>query len=461
METKLQTENKMGTMSVGKLLANMALPMVISMLVQALYNVVDSVYVSRVSENALTAVSMAFPIQNLMIGFSTGVGVGMNSLLSKCLGSREYQRGNLAAGNGLVLSGICCLLFMLFGAFGTGVFFQVQTDIPEILTGGVQYLRICTLFSFGIFGEILFERLLQATGRTMFTMMTQGVGAILNIVLDPLFIFGGLGIPAMGVAGAAVATVIGQIVAFCLAMGFHFWKNPEVSLSLSTMRLHGNVLKPILAVGVPSIIMVAIGSVMCFTMNQILVGFTSTAVAVFGAYFKLQSFIFMPIFGLNNAMVSIVAFNYGARKPDRIRKTVILSCVVAFLFMLCGFAAFQLMPETLLSMFQPTAEFLAIGCNALRTISWAFLVAGFCVILSSVFQALGTGLYATIVSLARQLLVLLPAAYLLSLTGRLEMVWWSFPIAEIASVTVTAVLMLRIYRQKLRPLVEEQKALGV
>ena len=292
-------------------------------------------------------------------------------------------------------------------------------------------------------------------------MVTQGIGAILNIVLDPLFIFGGLGIPAMGVAGAAVATVVGQIVAFCLAMVFHFWKNPEVSLTLPTMRLHGSVLKPILAVGVPSIIMVAIGSVMCFTMNQILVGFTSTAVAVFGAYFKLQSFIFMPIFGLNNAMVSIVAYNYGARKPDRIRKTVVLSCVVAFLFMLCGFAVFQLMPETLLSMFAPTAEFLAIGCNALQTISWAFLVAGFCVILSSVFQALGTGLYATIVSLARQLLVLLPAAYLLSLSGRLEMVWWSFPIAEIASVMVTSVLMLRIYRQKLRPLVEEQKALGV
>ena len=458
METKLRTENKMGTMPVGRLLANMALPMVISMLVQALYNVVDSVYVSRVSENALTAVSMAFPIQNLMIGFSTGVGVGMNSLLSKCLGSREYDRGNLTAGNGLVLSGICCLLFMLFGAFGAGVFFRVQTDIPEILTGGVEYLQICTLFSFGIFGEILFERLLQATGRTLYTMITQGVGAVLNIVLDPLFIFGGLGIPAMGVAGAAVATVIGQIVAFLLAMVCHFRKNPEVRLSRKGMRLHRSVMKSILAVGVPSIIMVAIGSVMNFTMNQILIGFTSTAVAVFGAYFKLQSFIFMPIFGLNNAMVSIVAYNYGARKPDRIRKAVLFSCLAAFLFMLCGFAVFQLMPEVLLSMFDPTAEFLAIGCKALQTISWAFPIAGFCVVLSSVFQALGTGLYATIVSLARQLLVLLPVAYLLSLSGRLELVWWSFPIAEMASITVTDLLLLRIYRQKLRPILEEQRA---
>ena len=454
METKLRTENKMGTMPVGRLLANMALPMVISMLVQALYNVVDSVYVSRVSENALTAVSMAFPIQNLMIGFSTGVGVGMNSLLSKCLGSREYDRGNLTAGNGLVLSGICCLLFMLFGAFGAGVFFRVQTDIPEILTGGVEYLQICTLFSFGIFGEILFERLLQATGRTLYTMITQGVGAVLNIVLDPLFIFG----LNMGSDWKFWACAIGQIVACLLAMVCHFRKNPEVRLSRKGMRLHRSVMKSILAVGVPSIIMVAIGSGMNFTMNQILIGFTSTAVAVFGAYFKLQSFIFMPIFGLNNAMVSIVAYNYGARKPDRIRKAVLFSCLAAFLFMLCGFAVFQLMPEVLLSMFDPTAEFLAIGCKALQTISWAFPIAGFCVVLSSVFQALGTGLYATIVSLARQLLVLLPVAYLLSLSGRLELVWWSFPIAEMASITVTALLLLRIYRQKLRPILEEQRA---
>lgn len=460
METKLRKENKMGSMPVGKLLANMALPMVASMLVQALYNVVDSVYVARVSENALTAVSMAFPVQNLMIGFSTGVGVGMNSLLSKCLGSGEYDRGNRAAGNGLVLSIICCILFMTFGLFGAGFFFRVQTDIPEILTGGIQYLQICTLFSFGIFGEIIFERLLQATGRTMYTMVTQGVGAILNILLDPLFIFGGLGIPAMGVAGAAIATVIGQVVAFFLAFLFHLKKNPEVSLTHQMMRLQWHTLKPILSVGIPSIIMVAIGSVMTFTMNQILVGFTPTAVAVFGAYFKLQSFIFMPIFGLNNAMVSIVAYNFGARKPDRIKKAVGISCTAAFLFMLCGFTAFQLVPEVLLAMFTPTAEFLDIGCRALRTISWAFLLAGFCVVLSAVFQALGSGLYATIVSLARQLLVLLPVAYLLSLTGRLELVWWSFPIAEFASILVTLLLFLRIYRQKLLPILKEQPAIN-
>ena len=452
METELRRENKMGTLPIGRLLVNMALPMVISMLVQALYNVVDSVYVSRVSENALTAVSMAFPIQNLMIGFSTGVGVGMSSLLSKSLGSHEFDRANKAAGNGLVLSAICCGLFMLFGLTCSGLFFDIQTDIPEIREGGTAYLQICTICSFGIFGEILFERMLQATGRTMLTMVTQGVGAILNIVLDPLFIFGGLGIPAMGVAGAAVATVVGQVAAFVLALVFHVLKNHEVSLSRETVMLQWRTVKIILAVGVPSILMVAIGSVMTFTMNRILGGFTPTAVAVFGSYFKLQSFVFMPVFGLNNAMIPIVAYNYGARKPERIRKTVILSCAVAITFMLAGFLAFQFIPKTLLAMFEPTQHFLDIGCRALQTISYSYLVAGICVVLTAVFQALGNGIYATIVSLARQLVVLVPVAYLLSLTDRLELVWLAFPIAEAFSLAVTLGLFVRIYRRKLKPL---------
>lgn len=452
METELRRENKMGTLPIGRLLVNMALPMVISMLVQALYNVVDSVYVSRVSENALTAVSMAFPIQNLMIGFSTGVGVGMSSLLSKSLGSHEFDRANKAAGNGLVLSAICCGLFVLFGLTCSGLFFDIQTDIPEIREGGTAYLQICTICSFGIFGEILFERMLQATGRTMLTMVTQGVGAILNIVLDPLFIFGGLGIPAMGVAGAAVATVVGQVAAFVLALVFHLLKNHEVSLSRETVMLQWRTVKIILAVGVPSILMVAIGSVMTFTMNRILGGFTPTAVAVFGSYFKLQSFVFMPVFGLNNAMIPIVAYNYGARKLERIRKTVILSCAVAMTFMLTGFLAFQFIPETLLAMFEPTQHFLDIGCRALQTISYSYLVAGICVVLTAAFQALGNGIYATIVSLARQLVVLVPVAYLLSLTDRLELVWLAFPIAEAFSLAVTLGLFVRIYRRKLKPL---------
>lgn len=453
----LQKENKMGVMPVGKLLATMALPMIVSMLVQALYNIVDSIYVSRVSEDALTAVSMAFPVQNLIIGFSTGIGVGVNSLLSKSLGSRDFDRANRAASNGLILAAICSLAFMVLGGLFSGLFFQMQSDIPAIVDGGTEYLSICTVFSFGIFGEILFERLLQATGRTMYTMITQGIGAILNIMLDPLFIFGGLGIAPMGVAGAAVATVIGQIVAFVLAVILHFTKNKDVKLSFAAIKLKWHVLKPILGVGVPSVLMVAIGSLMTLCMNGILYNFTPTAVSVFGAYFKLQSFIFMPLFGLNNALISIVAYNYGARRPERIRRVIALAMCVAFGLMMIGFLSFQFCPELLLSMFEPTEQFMKIGCDALRAIGWHYLAAGFCIVLNAVFQALGKGLYSTFNSMARQLVVLLPAAYLLSLTGRLELVWWSFPIAEVMSLTVSALLFTHLYRKLLRPMFRENQ----
>ncbi len=349
MTSTLTKENKMGSMPMGKLLINMALPMIISMLIQALYNIVDSVYVARLSEDALTAVSMAFPVQNLMIAFSTGIGVGMNSLLSRSLGSGEQESANRSAGHGIVLSSLCYLLFMILGLFGSSFYFRAQIDIPAIYEGGAAYMTICTVFSFGLFGAILFERILQATGRTVFTMITQGIGAILNIVLDPLLIFGFGPIPAMGIRGAAVATVIGQIVSFLMAMTFHFWKNHEVQLSLKVLAFRSSILKPVLAVGVPSIIMMAIGSVMTFLVNGILSGFHSTAVAVFGAYFKLQSFVFMPVFGLNNALVSIVAFNYGAKRPDRIKRAIGLGCMVAMTFMTVGFLAFQLFPNFLLS----------------------------------------------------------------------------------------------------------------
>lgn len=445
-------ENKMGIMPVGKLLLSMATPIMLSMLIQACYNIVDSIYVSQVSENALTAVSMAFPVQNLMIGFSTGVGVGMNSLLSKCLGSKDFERANRAAGNGIFLSIVCCLLFTVGGILFSDDFFRIQSDIPEIVEGGTEYLSICTGLSFGIFGSILFERLLQSTGKTVYSMITQSVGAILNIVLDPLFIFGGLGIPAMGVAGAAVATVIGQIVSFVLAAVFHFARNKEVRVKLQYIKPSGKILLPILAVGIPSVIMVAVGSVMNFSMNRILYGFTSTAVAVFGAYFKLQSFIFMPVFGLNNAMVSIVAYNYGARKPERIKKTILLSCGIALCFALIGFLSFQFVPDLLLGMFKPTDQFLEIGRTALRIIGWHYLLAGFCIVLNAVFQAMGNGLYATFTSLTRQLIVLLPVAYLLSLTGELSSVWYSFPIAEVVSLALSVVLFIRVYNRKIRPL---------
>lgn len=451
-----QPENKMGHMPIGRLLLSMAAPMMLSMLIQACYNIVDSIYVSQVSENALTAVSLSFPVQNLMIGFATGIAVGMNSLLSKSLGSKEQQRANCSAGNGIFLAILCSLLFFLGGIFFAGPYFRMQSDVPEIIEGGTKYLTVCSCMSFGLFGCILFERLLQSTGRAVYSMIAQSTGAVLNILLDPLFIFGGLGIPAMGVAGAAVATVIGQIIAMMVAITLHFTKNKDVQLTVSDLLPSRSVLKPILAVGIPSIIMMAIGSVMTFCMNWILSGFSTTAVAVFGAYFKLQSFIFMPIFGLNNALVSIVAYNYGARQPDRIKKTVALSCTVAFCFAFVGFCSFMLIPQTLLGMFNPTEHFLAIGCTALRTIAWHYLLAGFGLVLGAVFQALGNGMYCTITSLARQLLVLVPVAYLLSLSGNVDLVWWSFPIAEVVSLAASIAFFVRIYRKKILPIIPHQ-----
>lgn len=456
MENKQVTEqvkeNKMGTMPVGKLLATMATPMILSMLVQAMYNVVDSIYVSRVSENALTAVSLAFPLQNLIIAVSCGLAVGVNSLLSRSLGSKDYAEVQSSARNGIFLSLIGTICFVLFGIFGSRAFFVTQTDIPEIVEYGTAYIQICTIASFGIFGEVMFERILQATGRTIYTLFTQGIGAILNIILDPIFIFGWLGMPEMGVAGAALATVIGQIVAFILAIYFNLKKNSDVKLSFQKFRPSWATIKPILLVGLPSMVMMAIGSVMTYGMNQILLRFTSTAVAVFGVYFKLQSFIFMPVFGLNNGMVPIIAYNYGACHKDRITKTIRISVATAVVFMLIGFAAFQLGPQVLLGFFDASDAMLEIGAYALRVISLSFLLAGFSVVAGSVFQALGNGLFSLIISVARQLIVLLPVAYLLSLTGNLHLVWFSFPIAELMSVLLSALFMGRIYRTKIKPL---------
>ena len=445
-------ENKMGVMPVGKLLVNMALPMIISMLVQALYNVVDSVYVSRVSESAVTALSLAFPVQNMQIGFATGIGVGVNSLLSKSLGERNQERANRAAGNGVFLVCIAVALFMLFGIFGSRPYYTMQSQVADTVEGGIAYTSICCIFTLGIFVEILGERLLQSSGRTVYTMITQGVGAITNIILDPVFIFGYFGLPAMGVAGAAVATVIGQWVAAILAIIFNLKCNPDIQFSLRAVKPDGAVLKKILSVGVPSIIMMAIGSLMNFGMNQILQGFQETATGVFGIYYKLQSFFFMPLFGLNNATISIVAFNYGARNPKRITKVLRLSCTVAACLMLVGLLVFQIAPDMLLGLFNPSDDFLRIGRSALRIISVHFPLAAFSIALGASFQALGNGIYSTITSLCRQLLVLLPAAYLLSLLGQVEYVWWAFPVAEVVSLAITLVLFARIYKQKIKPL---------
>ncbi len=457
MSQQALVNNKMGTMPVGRLLFTMALPLAASMLVQALYNVVDSIYVSHYSESAVTALSLAFPVQNLLIGFATGIGVGMNSLLSKSLGENNHKRGNFAAGNGIFLMLIATALFMLFGAFGSRAYFAVQSQVKETVKGGSEYIAICCIFSLGLFVEILGERMLQASGRTIFTLFTQGTGAVLNILLDPVFIFGvpALRIPAMGMAGAAVATVIGQWVAAILAVIFNLKFNKDISFKLKYIRPNPEIAKKILSVGVPSIIMMAIGSVMTFGMNGIFQGFKDygeTATGVFGVYFKLQSFFLMPIIGINNASVSIIAYNYGAQKPKRIIKNLCFSVSSALVIMLLGLIAFQAVPQLLLAPFEPSETFERLGISALRTVSFHFPMAAVTIALSASFQAMGNGIYATITSLCRQLLVLLPVAFLISLSGNVHAVFWAFPVAEVVSMLLSIFFFRRIYKQKMKPL---------
>ena len=440
-------ENKMGVLPVGRLLASMAIPMMISMLVQAMYNVVDSVFVSRISENALNAVSLAFPLQNLMIAVGAGTAVGINALLSRSLGEKRQDMADRAAGTGIFLSLCNAVVFACIGIFLSRAFFMAQAkSVPEIVEMGTAYTRICLGLSVGLFSQFCFERLLQSTGRTVLAMTTQLVGAVINIVLDPVFIFGLCGMPQLGVTGAAVATVLGQMVAAVLAIVMNLKKNPDIHIRPRLIRWDKTVAREIYRVGVPSIVMQSIGSVMTFGMNKILFVFTPTATAVFGAYYKIQSFIFMPVFGLNNGLVPIISYNYGAARPDRVWKTVRLTIFTAVGIMCLGFLAFQTIPDVLLSLFDASAEMTAIGVPALRTISISFLLAGFCIIAGSVCQAIGNPLYSMVVSVCRQLVVLLPAAWLLSRTGRLELVWWSFPIAEIASVTLSTIFLRRTVR---------------
>lgn len=456
METAEMTkENKMGVMPVNQLLISMSLPMMLSMLVQALYNIVDSIFVSRIDENALTAVSLAFPIQTLMIALGAGTGVGINALLSKSLGEKDFDKANKTAINGVFLALMNYLVFLLVGIFVTGPFYLSQTKDAQILEYGKQYLTIVCCCSFGMYMQFVFERLLQSTGKTFYTMITQGTGAIINIILDPVFIFGYLGMPRMGVAGAAVATVIGQIVAGVLAVIINIRKNTEIRLQIRGFRPDTKIIMQIYQVGIPSIIMQAIGSVMTYGMNKILLAFTSTAAAVFGVYFKLQSFIFMPVFGLNNGMVPIVAYNYGAGKKDRLTKTIKLSIVYAVVLMLIGFMVFQIFPSQLFALFEASETMLAIGLPALRIISISFLMAGISIVCSSVFQALGNGVYSMIISIARQLVVLLPVAYLLSLTGSVAYVWWAFPIAEIVAVFMSLFFMSRMYQKVIKHIGEK------
>ena len=440
-------ENKIGIMPVGKLLITMSLPMMISMVVQALYNIVDSVFVSRVSEDALTAVSMAFPLQALCIALGAGMGVGVNALLSKSLGAKDNDMVNKSALNGLFMTFVSYLVLLVIGIFAVKPFYMIQTDSADIIQYGTDYLSVICCFSFGMFFQFTFERLLQSTGRTFQTMITQTVGAVTNIILDPIFIFGYFGVPAFGVKGAAIATVIGQIIAAVLALIMNIKVNTDIDFSLKGFKPDIKIIGMIYKVGLPSIIMQSIGSVMVFCLNKILIVFSSTAVAVFGVYFKLQSFVFMPVFGLNNGLIPIMAYNYGAKKKDRMIKTIKCGLLIAFSIMSVGMVVFELFPDAILALFEASDNMLAMGKVALRTIAIHFPIAAICIVLGSAFQALGNAVYSMFVSIARQLVVLIPVAYALSKLGNVNYVWWCFPIAEIMSLTITVIFFIKLKRE--------------
>ncbi len=452
----METTNKMGTMPINRLLLSMSLPMVAAMLVQALYNIVDSMFVAQLSENALTAVSLAFPVQNLMIAVSTGTGVGMNALISRALGEGNRERANLIANNGVYLAIFSAVAFALLAFFGSELFFRMQTDDLDIIQQGTIYIQVCSCLSFGIFLQIAFDRILQATGRTFYTMLTQGLGAILNIILDPILIFGLFGLPRMGIAGAALATVLGQMAAAALSLWYNKKKNDDIIISPKKYGLSSMAIKKIYAIGIPSICMASIGSIMTFGMNKILISFTSTATAVFGVYFKLQSFIFMPVFGLNNGMVPIVAYNYGARNPERIMRTIKLSMLYATAIMALGFLAFQFFSPQLLRIFNASEQMLEIGTVALRTISFSFLFAGFNIISTSFYQALGHGFLSLAGAVLRQLVVLLPVAILMAKIQGLSAVWLAFPAAEISTLVFNIFFVRYIYRKELRTMPKKE-----
>lgn len=456
-QTEKREENKMGTMPVKRLILSMSLPMMASMLVQALYNIVDSVFVSRIGEDALTAVSMAFPVQMLMVAVAGGTGVGVNALLSRSLGEKKFEVADRAANAGVFLMAVSYVVFCLFGIFGAGPFFQSQVDASQpnaatIVEYGTGYLTICMVGSVGFMMEMMLERLLQATGKTFYTMITQSTGAVINTVLDPILIFGMFGMPRLGIRGAAVATIVGQLVAMLLSLYFNITKNKEISLSFRKMRPQGETIKKIYWVGIPSIIMQAIGSVMTYSMNKILSPISTTAVAVFGVYFKLNSFVFMPVFGLNNGLIPIVAYNYGAGKRQRIVETVRSSMMIAVSIMLVGFVIFQCIPDKLLLLFDASANMIEIGAPALRIIAIHFIFSGVTIVFMSTFQAFGQGFLSLMVSVLRQLVIIIPVAYILSKVAGLGAVWWAFPIAELFSMSLSCLFFKRLYKNKIKML---------
>ena len=448
----MERENIMGTMEINPLLVKLSVPMMISMLVQALYNVVDSVFVSWVSEEALTAVSLAFSLQNMMIAVGVGTGVGVNAMLSKSLGEKNQKRANATAENGIFLSACSFLVFLVIGLTCIKPYFYAQTSDDAIALQGIRYLSVCCIFSLGLFTQTMGEKLLAATGRTQLSMISQLVGAVVNIILDPIFIFGYCGEAISGTTGAAVATVIGQFCGAGMTLYFNTRKNPDIQLDFKGFRPSAKAIGRIYTVGLPSIAMQCVGSLMTFGMNLILMAFSSTAVAVFGVYFKLQSFVFMPIFGLNNGMVPIISYNYGARRPERVRKTIRLAVCYAEGIMVLGFCIFEFFPGQVLGLFSASQAMLTIGIPAMRIICLHFLLAGTSIVLSSVFQALGNGLFSLIVSVCRQLFVLLPAAWLLARTGNVNNVWWAFLIAEIVSVLMSLAFYAHINKTIIVPL---------
>ncbi len=444
----MMKENKMGVMPVKRLIISMSLPMMISMLVQALYNVVDSIFVSQIGEESLTAVTLAFPMQNFMIALGSGTGVGINALLSRSLGEKNFERSDDAANTGLLLTFLNFILFLIIGIAFTKSFISSQTSNELIIKHGHTYLSIVCILSTGIFFQMTFERLLQSTGKTIYSMYSQSAGAIINIIFDPLLIFGIGPFPELGVAGAAYATVLGQFVAALIGLYCNIKFNTEIHYSIAKI-LHpkSDVIKDIYYVGVPSILMISIGSIMTYLMNLILGSFSSTATAVFGVYFKLQSFFFMPVFGLNNGLIPVLAYNYGARNKGRIKEALKFALMLALSIMLIGTATFMAIPNVLLGFFHASDDMITIGVIALRIICLSFPLAGVCIAMGSIFQAFSKSIYSLIVSVGRQLIVLIPAAWLLAQTGNVNYVWWAFPIAELASLALSIFFFVRLYKQ--------------
>lgn len=442
-------ENKMGTMPINKLIINMSLPLITSMFVQAFYNIVDSLFVARINEDALTAVSMSFPAQNLMISAGVGVGVGITALIARYLGAHDEKGITRVVHNGIFLGILNSILFALFGIFLAKFYFEFQKASGIIETYGIQYLSICSIFAFSIIMEITFERMLIASGKTIYTMITQSTGAIINIIFDPILIFGLFGFPKMGIVGAAVATIFGQTVAMFMALYFNVAKNHEVRISIKKFAVDFKTIVNIYEIGFPSIVMQSAASFMIFQLNNLLASFSTTATAVLGVYFKLQSFVILPVFGLNNSVISIVSYNYGAGKIKRLLKTVKVANIYAFSIMLAGFVLCQILPVQILKIFDASDNMLAIGVPALRIISFSFLIAPFSIVSSGTFQALGKGTFSLIISLIRQLIVILPLSYLLSRVMGMKGVWVAFPIAEIVAGILTIIYLRKLYKNEI------------